>query len=436
MKISCFGIGYVGLTFSAHLADFGHKVICVDIDSKKVKLVNEGESPIKQRELNSLVRRAWEEGRLSATIDPIDAVKKTDISLISVPTPVDKDGRADLSSVFNVFQKIGEGIRHKNEYHLVVLRSTSPPGTTRKGLNLIRRVSGKDLGSDFGGCMNPEFLREWALIEDFRNPPFVIIGQYDKKSGDLAEPLYQDINAKLVRTELEVAEMVKYACNAFHALKISFTNEIGRVCKQMGIDARKVMKVFVKDTKLNLSSSYLKPGFAFGGSCLPKDVRAIARIGREVGAKTRLLDSILTSNSIHIECVVDRIEKIKAERVGIIGLAYHENTDDLRGSQIIELIRRLIERGFKVSVYDDHVKLSKLIDSNKRYVESLPFNLAELLTSSMEELVESTDVLVIAHKRPDLKSFINKLPSNKYCIDLVGLYDSGQKPQNYEGICW
>ena len=439
MKISIFGAGYVGITSAACLSELGHKVVCIDVNPIKIRLINRGNSPIEEKNLKRLVKNNWREGRIWATNDPKKAISESDVSMICVGTPIDTQGRADLTSVFSVFQTIGKELRNKKNYHLVILRSTSPPGTTRRGLKIVEESSGKSLGSNFGGCMNPEFLRGWSLFDDFYNPPFVLIGQYDKKSGDLAESLYKNIRADTIRTDLEIAEIVKYACNTFHALKISFANEVGRLCKQHRIDAREVMEIFVKDQKLNLSSSYLRPGFAFGGSCLPKDVQAMSTLSKEIGVNTPIFDSILISNDIHIDYAVDLIKKTKSRRVGIIGLSYHENTDDLRGSQVIELVMRLIQNGFEILVYDDNVKLRKLIGSNKDYVTSLPFDLEEIMISSMEKLIEKADVLVIAHKRADLKNLLNNIPQNKYVIDLVNLYESraeAEKIKNYEGICW
>jgi GDP-mannose 6-dehydrogenase len=318
MKISIFGAGYVGVTSAVYFADHGYYVNIVDVNSKKIELLNQGESPIDNEEVKQLVKKNWKENRILATNDSQKAVEESDISLICVGTPTDLKGEVELNSVFSVFRSIGKGLQSKKGYHLIILRSTCPPGTTRQGLEIVQKISGKKAGHDFGGCMCPEFLRGWSLIEDFYNPPFTIIGQFDKKSGDLGELLFQGINAELIRTELEIAEMVKYVCNAFHALKASFANEIGRICKQMGIDSREVMNIFMKDTKLNLSGRYLMPGFAFGGSCLPKDVKALTKLGKKVGVNPVLLESILNSNDMHIEYLVDKIVKLKPKKVGIV----------------------------------------------------------------------------------------------------------------------
>jgi GDP-mannose 6-dehydrogenase len=435
MNISIFGIGYVGVTSAAYFADRGDSVTLVDVNKRKIELINQGKSPIDNDELRQLVEKNWKEGRIFATDDSEKAIKASEISIISVGTPADNEGEVDLISVYSVFSSIGYGLRNKNDYHLIILRSTSPPGTTRRGLDLVENLSGKKAGVHFGGCMSPEFLRGWSLVNDFRTPPFTVIGQFDKKSGDLAESLYRGINAELIRTELETAEMVKYVCNTYHALKTAFANEIGRTCKHMGIDAREVMDIFMKDTKLSVSTSYLKPGFAFGGSCLPKDVQALTKLSEQLGANSVLLKSILESNNLHIDYLVSRVLKLNAKKVGIIGITYHKDSDDLRNSQVIELAKRLIGKQLSVLIYDN-VDFNNLLGANKDFVEALPFTLKDLFVFSLEELIETADVLIIAHAKPGLEELIRKLSQNKYCIDLGDLYHSRNTFSNYDGICW
>lgn len=435
-RISVFGIGYVGTTTAACLADLGHEVIGIDIDHRKVKLINEGKSPITEKPLVHLIRKCRNEGKLSATTDSIQAVRKTDVSVITVGTPTRKEQTVDLHSVFNVFQNIGEALRWKNDYHTVILRSTVPPGTTMNGLKLVGNVSGKELGSDFGGCMNPEFLREGSMVKDFNNPPYVIIGQYDQKSGDVAAKLYEQINAEIIRTKINLAEMLKYVCNSFHALKVSFANEIGRLSKKMRIDARQVMDLFVKDKKLNLSSCYLNPGFAFGGPCLPKDLKAIIGLGKREGLRLPLLESILTSNDSHIDYTLSEIEKMERNRVALLGLTYKEKVADLRESPVIALLGELLERGYSVSAYDDLIDFKHLTPSNKSIVENLPFDLEKCMVSSLSELVESADIILIASRRERFKQIGELISDDKFIFDISGLFGQEAEVRNYKGICW
>lgn len=434
MRISIFGIGYVGVTSAAYFANRGDQVTLVDTNPKKIHLINNGKSPIANQQLKKLVEKNWKSGRISATQDSEKAVHSSDVSMICVGTPASGNGEVDLSHVFSVFSSIGKALKNRKGYHLTILRSTSPPGTARQGLRMVEKHSGKRLGADFGGCMCPEFLRGWSLVEDFYNPPFSLIGQLDKKSGDLAELLYKGLDAEVIRTELETAEMVKYVCNSFHALKTAFANEVGRICKKNSVDAREVMDIFARDTKLSISADYLKPGFAFGGSCLPKDVRALTMLGEQVGAKPFLLESIMKSNDAHIDCLVEKIEDLKVEHVGVVGVTYQKGTDDLRYSQIVELTKRLIKRGINVRICDD-LDFNNLIGANKEYVESLPFTL-QTLCVSIDELVNFSDVVIFAHALPKLKESITKLCQNKLCIDFGDFYQSKQTFQHYDGICW
>lgn len=437
VKISIFGIGYVGLTSAVCLAERGNQIVMVDVNPKKVELLTEGCSPISNEELKNLLKKNWLLKRISATNDSNKAITETDVSIICVGTPSDINGEVDLKAVFTVFTSIGEVLREKNSYHLIILRSTSPPGTTKQGLELIEKISGKQAGHDFGGSMNPEFLRGWSLIDDFLNPPYTIIGEFDKKSGDLTESVFQGVTGEVIRTQLEIAEMVKYVCNAFHALKASFANEIGRVCKQLNINSKEVMHIFSKDTKLNISESYLKPGFAFGGSCLPKDVKAIVNLGERIGAKPLVLDSILKSNALQVDFLIDRlVVNLKKKRVGIVGVTYHKNSDDLRNSPIFELIEKLLKKHFQVLVYDDNVDFDKLLGANKEAYKSLPFNLKDLFVFSLKKLIDSVDVVIIAHAKPDLKKIINNSPPNQLYVDLGDFYFTRHSIHNYDGICW
>jgi len=435
MRVSIFGLGYVGTTSMACLANLGHEIIGVDIDNKKIELINSGKSPVAGTNLELYIKKARKNGMVSATNNYVNAVMDSDISLITVGTPVLNNGVVKLNSVYSVFNDIGEGIKNKNEYHVIVLRSTVPPGTTRKGFCIIENVSGKKLGYDFGGCMNPEFMREGKSVEDFYNPPFIVIGESDKKSGDVNAKLYKGINSEFIRTEIEIAEMLKYVCNSFHALKISFTNEIGRISKNYKIDSRKIMDIFVKDDVLNISSAYLRPGFAFGGSCLPKDIRAITNLGKEKGIRVPVLEAIWNSNNDHINYAVEKIKHMRGKNIGILGLTFKEGVDDLRESQVINLVLKLIELGYNVKLFDSNVKYENLIGSNKEFIESLSFNLDGYLLNSIDELISFSDIIVIAQIN---KLFIEPLQNcdDKHIFDLVGLFNWQSSRKNYEGVCW
>lgn len=427
----------MGVTSAAYFAERGDKVTLVDVSAPKINLINQGKSPIDNTILKDLISSNQKAGRICATTNSEDAVRNSEISIISVGTPADKDGEVDLVAVFSVFASIGYALKSKHDdgYHLIILRSTSPPGTSRQGLKIIEEISGKKAGVDFGVCMSPEFLRGWSLYTDFCNPPFTVIGEFDKKSGDMAEMLYKDINAELIRTGLEVAEMIKYVCNNYHAVKTAFANEIGRTCKQLGIDAREVMRLFAKDTKLSISTSYLTPGFAFGGSCLPKDVSALVKISEKAGADPVLLKSIMESNSTHMEFLVAKLLKMQPAKVGIVGITYHKDSDDLRSSQVIEMIKRLVGKGVHVRIYDS-VDFKNLLGANKDYVEALPFKLSDLFLASLDELVASVDVLIIAHTRPGLKELVKQSAKKITCIDFGDLYNNRDSVNNYDGICW
>jgi GDP-mannose 6-dehydrogenase len=347
MNISIFGLGYVGCVSGACLASLGHNVIGVDSNQSKVDMVNQGISPIVEQDIDNLIKSVVKRETFSATSDWASAVKQSDMALVCVGTPQRSNGSIDLSSVTRVSEHLAKALRARHGYFLVVIRSTVLPGTVDQTvIPILEQHSGRTVGKDFGVCMNPEFLREGSSIHDFFHPPKTVIGQYDHKSGDLLAELYKHIDSPVVRTQIKIAEMLKYTDNSFHALKVTFANEIGNICKRFNIDSHKVMDIFCMDTKLNLSPYYLKPGFAFGGSCLPKDLRAITYEARRLDLDTPVLNAILESNKKQILKAVDKLIQFKGHRLGFLGLSFKGGTDDLRESPLVELIETMIGKGF------------------------------------------------------------------------------------------
>lgn len=401
MRISIFGLGYVGCTTGACFAQAGHRVIGVDVNEAKVREINEGRTPILEKGLDEIVNDTVSRGLFSATTDVDAAVKSTDLSLICVGTPSLPTGALDLEYVVRACSDIGKAIHAKSEYHCIVIRSTVLPGAIRaRVLPAIEDASGKQAGSGFGVVVNPEFLREGNGIYDFHNSPFTIIGELDSRSGDLVAQLYDGTSAPLVRTNIDTAEMVKYTCNTFHALKITFANEVGNLCRAMNLDPYEVMEIFCLDQKLNLSSAYLKPGFAFGGSCLPKDLRALLYSARHNDLRLPVLENILPSNRLQVERTVDRIMQRNCQRVGIIGLSFKPNTDDLRESPMVDLAETLSGKGLEVRIFDQDVNLARLIGGNKAFIQKTIPHISALMCESLEEVVAHSDAVVLAHDRP------------------------------------
>lgn len=439
MDISVFGLGYVGCITAACLAQEGHRVIGVDINAAKVQAIDEGRSPLIEKGLYDIVKAVTDSGHLSATQDAGAAVTATELSLVCVGTPSQANGGLDLDHVQRACEDIGRALANNRGFHVVVIRSTVLPGSI-KGciIPALEKASGKKVGMGFGVVANPEFLREGSGVYDFYHPPFTLIGEMEPRSGDQVAELYQAMPGPMVRTDLDTAEMVKYACNAFHALKIAFANEIGNLCKVMGLDSHEVMEIFCLDRKLNLSACYLKPGFAFGGSCLPKDLRALLYLARHSDLRLPVLESILPSNHLQIQNAVDLILRDHRRKVGIIGLSFKPDTDDLRESPIVELVETLSGKGVEVKIYDENVNLSKLMGGNKAFIERVIPHISALMCASMEEVVESSDVIVVAHDlRDSQERLTDLLKPDQLLIDFVKIVSDGDRcPAAYEGICW
>jgi len=436
MRLSVFGVGYVGCVSAACFANDGHTVIGVDVNRTKVEILNRGDSPIVEPGISDLVRQAVNSGHLNATIDSATAVHNSDISLVCVGTPSKPNGSLDLRYVEHVCEAIGKAIGEKTDSHVVVIRSTMLPGTTDNlVIPTLERSSNKKAGQDFGVCVNPEFLREGSSLKDFYAPPFTLIGADDEETTALVRQLYANLSVPLFQTPIRTAEMVKYVCNSFHALKVSFANEIGNICRALDIDSHDVMEVFCQDTKLNLSPYYLKPGFAFGGSCLPKDLRAINYKAKELDVDVPLLASVLPSNRLQIERAVDMVAKTEKKRIGILGFSFKAGTDDLRESPMIVLIETLIGKGYKLALYDRDVSLAQLFGANKEYIEREIPHISQLICASVDEVLRDAEVIVIGNKSEEFCGVETKLSPTQIVIDLVRIFQK-TSDGTYQGICW
>ena len=436
MKISVFGLGYVGTVTAACLAKDNHTVLGVDINRGKVDMINAGICPVVEADIDVLVREAVEQNRLKATTSTKEAIENSQVSIICVGTPCQSNGRLDLHYVDRVGREIGKELSCKNSFHTVVLRSTVLPGTTRGTLiPVLEGASGKKAGADFAVCHNPEFLREGSSVYDFNNPPKIVIGE-ENASGEALVEIYARIAAPLVRTTYEVSEVVKYTDNLYHALKITFSNEIGNYCKTNSIDSHEVMDIFCLDTKLNISSAYLKPGFAFGGSCLPKDLRAIIYDAKTKDLSLPLLSSISRSNDLQIERTFDLIRRIGKKRIGFLGLSFKSGTDDLRESPLLELAERLLGKGYEITIYDRNIGLARLMGTNRDYLlEHLP-HIETLLKPTLEEVVGPSDVLVFGNKEREFAEMGSSLLDSKIIVDLVRLFARPPRNTIYHGLCW
>lgn len=437
MRIAIFGLGYVGCISASCFARENYRVIGVDVNHEKVDIINSGKSPIVEPGLEELIRETVCRGNLRATVDYKEAVANSDISLVCVSTPNEMNGNVNLDYVYRVTEQIAEAIKQINHYHLFVIRSTVPPGTHEHAVELIAKISGKTPGEDFGVCSNPEFLREGTALRDFYAPPYTIIGEMDKKSGDYLATIYKNIDAPLIRTDVKVAELVKYANNAFHALKVAFANEIGTICKQEGIDSHKLMDIFCKDEKLNLSGYYLKPGFAFGGSCLPKDVRAITYRAKRGDLELPLLNSIMPSNQYHIQRAIDLVLSYGKKCIGILGLSFKGDTDDLRESPMVTVVETLIGKGYDIRIYDRNVHLAKIFGANKQYLDRKIPHISGLMVGNISEVFDHAELVIIGNQNQEFTGHILKNEKPVIVIDFVKLFNPPQDfPMGYEGLCW
>lgn len=436
MKVSLFGLGYVGCVCAGCFSRSGHEVIGVDVNPLKVEILNSGKSPIVEHGVGELLEAGVRAGKLRATLSAREAILRSDVSLICVGTPSRPNGSLDLGYIYKVAEEIGAALRDRHDYHVVVVRSTVMPGTAAEVQTILERRSGKKASVGFGVVVNPEFLREGSAVADYMNPPFTLLGGYDARALDLVAGLYDGLQAPVVRAETRVAEMVKYANNAFHATKISFANEIGNICKALGIDSHKVMEIFCRDHKLNLGAYYLKPGFAFGGSCLPKDLRALTFRAKELDVEAPLLQSLIPSNSLQVRRVVDQLLRWKARKLGFLGLSFKGGTDDLRESPIVEVVETMVGKGYDVRIYDSNVSLARLFGANKEYIEREIPHIDRLMCSTVDEVLDHADAVVIGNRSPEFDRVVETVPPGLRVLDLVRVKDEPPTFEGYDGICW
>jgi GDP-mannose 6-dehydrogenase len=437
--ISIFGLGYVGSVTSACLAHKGNKIIGVDINHSKVEILESGRAPVLEQGIEDLVAESHRAGRLHATTDATKAVLESEVSFVCVGTPNLQNGQHDLRQVERVICEIGAALRQKDGFHTVVLRSTVIPGTTESlVIPKLQETSGKNGGVDFGVCYNPEFLREGSAVSDFFQPTITVLGAPDPFHLRAVREIYAWVPGKVFESSLTTAETVKSICNAFHALKVVFANEFGTLCKRMGVDTEAVFEIFKSDTRLNASAAYLTPGFAFGGSCLPKDLRAVAQCARKLDLRLPVLESIMPSNNDHIERAVDDVLRTGKKKIGVLGMSFKTGTDDLRESPLVQFIKRLLGEGCQVRIWDRDVALGRLVGSNQQFIEEVIPHIGTLLTTDLSEVVQSSEVVIIGTRLVDQAMLAPNLRPEQIVIDLVNLERSRRLlgHSTYEGICW
>lgn len=437
MKITIFGLGYVGVVSAGCLANEGNIVLGVDPNGTKVDMINAGNSPIVEGGLDELIQSGVDSNRLSAVREPYEAIMSTELTIICVGTPSQLNGNLDLKHIRHVCEEIGKALKDKHDFHVIVCRSTMLPGSMRNVvIPTLEEFSGKRAEVNFGVCNNPEFLREGTALYDYNNPPKTVIGETDSRSGDMLASLYEHLEAPLIRTSVETAEMVKYTDNNWHALKVCFANEIGNLCKRLNIDSHRVMEIFCQDTKLNLSSYYMKPGFAFGGSCLPKDVRALTYKGRDLDLDLPVLNAILPSNQRQIEYGIQVITSKGHKKIGVLGFSFKAGTDDLRESPVVEVIERLLGKGYDLKIYDRNVNIAKLVGANRDYILNHIPHVAKLMEDDLDSVLAHGQTLVIGNKSDEFADIMNRITPEQVVVDLVRICDHQSNGHNYEGICW
>jgi len=434
MNISIFGLGYVGCISLGCLAKNGHQVVGVDVNMTKVNLINAGKPTIIEKDIDNIIRDAHEARKTRATNDAKDAVINSEISIICVGTPSTDQGHLNLDYIFKTAEQIAEGIKAKDHFHVLVIRSTVLPGTNFKVGEIVESVSGKKRNKDFAVVSNPEFLREGSSVKDYYNPAVTVIGSDNEKAIGIMKEIYKEIQAPIATVSIQVAELIKYINNAFHALKITFANEVGNICKQLDIDSHAVMDLFCMDDHLNLSAYYFKPGFAYGGSCLPKDLKALKTLAHDFYLPSPIIESIEVSNSLQKKIALDMILAAGKKKVGILGLSFKKGTDDLRYSPIVEVTENLLGKGFSISIFDENVNLSKITGTNKEYIDQHIPHLSDLIDSSLEAVIDRSEILVITQKDKRFSGLAGKYPE-KRVIDFARI-DDDYTLTNYSGICW
>lgn len=437
-RISIFGLGYVGAVSLACLARDGHEITGVDIDPTKLELLQNGQAPIVETGIQELMRAVMRGGSVKVTNDVRLAVLSSDISFVCVGTPPRRNGSQDLGAITRIAEQLGMALRDKDSRHVIVIRSTVQPGTVEGIIQpTIEAASGLQAGRDFSLCFQPEFLREGTSIRDYDNPPFTVVGATDDYGAEVLRSVFGELPGEFVRTSIRTAEMLKYACNAFHALKVTFANEMGRLSQAMEVDPHEVMKLLCMDRQLNISSAYLRPGFAFGGSCLPKDLKALLHAARTNDVELPMLGSILASNSAHVDQAVERVLAHGGRRVGLIGLSFKPGTDDLRESPLVTMAERLIGKGMQLQVFDPQVNIARLIGSNRRFIDEVIPHIASLMTTDLDQLVSESDILVVAMKSASvLDALARHTRPEQMLLDIVSLPDPAAQRASYQGVCW
>lgn len=436
MKVSIFGLGYVGTVSAGCLAAEGHEVVGVDRARTKVDLINAGQTPIVEPEIGEIIAAAVIAGRLRAIDDADQAIRNTDLSFVCVGTPSQANGNLDLTYIRRVCEEIGAALKNKATRHVVVIRSTILPGTMRNiVIPVLEEFSGKQAGVGFGVCNNPEFLREGSAVKDFRFPAKTVIGETDKSSGDVLAALYPKFDTPLIRIDLETAEMVKYIDNCWHALKVGFANEIGNLCKSLSVDGQKAMEIFCQDKKLNISSAYLSPGFAFGGSCLPKDLRALSYTAKMRDLDLPILGSVLRSNELQVMRGLQLIMDKGQKQVGILGFSFKAGTDDLRESPMIEIIERLSGKGYDLRIFDRNVQVAKLTGANRDFILNRIPHISKLMVDSIDAVLKHGKTIVIGNNDPDFRSVPGRLQDGQCVVDFVRTKGTEGKNGNYDSIC-
>lgn len=438
MKISIFGMGYVGAVSAGCLVRDGHEVTGCDIDANKLLLMQSGRTPIIEEGMAELIKGAAESGRLFTTTVAKEAVDATELSLICVGTPSMKGGGQDLTAVKRLSEQLGEALKTKDGYHAFVVRSTVLPGTVRNVVTpILEQASGKKAGEDFGICFQPEFLREGASIKDYDNPPFTVVGTEDERPAEMLREVFGHLDCEFVVTGLEAAEMLKMCCNTFHALKITFANEVGRVSQALDVDSQEVMRLICMDKQLNISSAYMRPGFAFGGSCLPKDVRALNNLAKNNDVSIPMLAGLMPSNRVHTEHAVDFVLGTKKRKVGMVGLSFKSGTDDLRESPLVTIAEAFIGKGMDLSIYDPEVSIAKLVGANKRYIEESIPHISNLMKPSVEEVIDGAEVIIVGlGDKALLEAVRTRAKPGQIVLDLVGMKDTEGLAAEYHGACW
>lgn len=433
MDISIFGLGYVGCVGIGCLASQGHKMVGVDVSAEKVDLINSGKPTIIEQGVADLIRQGSVDGKITATTDYREAVCNTDISFLCVGTPSGKDGHLNLNYIIETARQIGSALKEKEAFHIVVIRSTVFPGTNERITNIIEQESGKKAGEGFAVVSNPEFLREGTAVHDFLNPPLTVLGGTCQRALDMMRELYCFSKAPVEVVSIGVAEMIKYVNNTYHALKVTFANEVGDVCKKIGVDSHELMRIFCMDTELNISPYYFKPGFAYGGSCLPKDLKGLQTLAHDVNVTAPVLDAIDKSNEAHIREAYNMIASTNAQRIGVLGLSFKAGTDDMRNSPIVTIVKQLLDDGCEVRIYDRNVMASQLLGANKKAIQEKLPGFDNMLCPNLADVLEWADALVVTNKAPEFRSLT--VAEGKPIIDLVRIKEL-ENNSGYQGICW